>query len=246
MATLHYDRLVPTIFESTTSQAGYPATNLGNESLARPWKGVGVGVEDLTLRLPAAATIQTVFLDDVNFDSCTVKRSANGVDFVDVGVATAYPNEHGRYRGKITVGVAGLVAIRLAIAAGAANDGLADWRGGAVYLFGSSAPIPVGPSYNYRTRTKRPRISAELANGLVAQARTGLNIDRIDFPYERKFDKSLRLLKMKAEQGTVLLSMDIPDWPDQMWPVRYLDDASEEAFPKVHKAQGSLVLTEVV
>lgn len=244
MATLHHTKLTPLSWSATSAQDGFPASNTGNESLARPWKATATTAHEHVTEL-AAAHVQTVFFHDVNFATCDVYYSNNGVDFILVGAALSYPDEYGRRRGKITVNQPGVVAIKIAIANGASQDGLGHWRVGAVYLYGSSMVIPIGPSYGYRVRTKRPRVSVELANGQTAQARTGLNIDRIEFPYDRKFAQSLRVLHEKSSLGTVLVSMDIDDWPEQMWPVQNLGIEMEEDFYKVHKAKGAFTLTEV-
>lgn len=247
MTTLYYNKLTPQAFAATTAQAGYPASNAGLESIDRPWLSTTLGANDFTVSFAALTFVDTAFIHDANFLICTVERSADGVNFANVGVLTTHADEHGRRRGKIAVGGATLKALRYRVAAaGASDDGAAWWRIGAQYLFGSSLVVATGPSYNYRVSTRRPRVSAELPNFQVAQASTGPNIDRIEVPYDRKNGQSLRDVKVKAEQGTVLLSLDLADWPHQVWPVRSQDEEISEAFYKVHKAQGSFILTEVV
>jgi hypothetical protein len=49
-----------------------------------------------------------------------------------------------------------------------------------------------------------------------------------------------------AKAGTVVFSMDLPDWPAQQWPVRYVERESSEVFFRVRKAQRAVSLREVV
>lgn len=245
MPTLYHDKISLEAVESTTSQAGYGPLNLANESIDMPWRAAALGAEEVTLSF-ASSAVAGIFLHDVNFAACMVQRSDDGVAFVDVGEATAYPDEHGRYRILLAVGEPGQEAVRIQIEAGASLDGLSYWRAGAAHLFAASQAVATGPNYGYGVNTVRPRVSRQLLNGQTAQASTGVNVDKVRFTYERKHSQLLRPLREKAERGVVVLSMDLPDWPWQAWPVRYLDEQADEVFHKLKKAQGQLTLTEVV
>lgn len=247
MATLHSSKLVPTgTITATDSQAGYPPVNLSSEALGLPWRSTSAGAKEVILPWLAVQTIQTLFLHDVNFATCTVQKSVDGVAWVAVGVLTTYADQHGRRRGQITINAAGQLALRIQIGAATPLDGLGYWRIGAAHVFGAVATLPVGPKYGYQERVKKAQLAVELPNNAMAVARTGPRRAVIEISIERKFDQSMEDLLSKAEAGTVLLSLDFPEWPAQAWPVRYIEQEAVENYFKVHKAQRALVFHEVI
>lgn len=229
---LHYNKLTPTVFSATTAAAGYPATNLGNESVQRPWRATGLLAEDVKLQLPAVATIQTLTVQDVNFASATVEKSVDGAAWVAVGVMTTYADRHGRRRGSITINAAGQLAVRFRIAAGASTDGLAYWRCGSASLFGSVVTLSATADYGYTVNTRRPRVAVELANGSEATATTGPNVDRIELSFPRQNTELIDDLVQKPTAGTCWLDMGLPNYPEQQWPVRCLASNVNETFTK--------------
>lgn len=246
MPTVHYSKLSPASWASTTYQPGYGPEALATEGLSRSWRATGALAETLVITLPTATAIQTLFLHDVNFALATVEKSVDGVAWTAAGELTTYANESGRRRGSLVVGAAGLLALRVSIAAGVPTDGLAYWRAGAAYLFGASAALPVGPRIGYGVRTQRAVIGDALPNNQVPLARTGSDADVIELAFERKFDQSLQTLVERAKAGTIVFSMDLADWPEQQWPARYVERESAEIFFRVRKAQRTVQLREMV
>lgn len=246
MTTVHHTKLAPVAWAATTSQAGAGPDNLATEGLARPWLATAAGANAVTITLAAPATIQSLLLHDVNFASATVEKSVDGVAWTAAGVLTPAANDAGRMRGLLVVAGAGLLALRIHIAAGAPLDGATSWRIGAAYLFGASTALPVAPRIGYSVKTRRAVIGEELANNQVPLARTGYDADVIEMVYERKYGESLAALVERAKAGTVALAMDLVDWPEQVWPVRYVDRESTENYFRVHKAQRTIAVREVV
>jgi hypothetical protein len=227
---LHYSKLTPVAFAATTAQAGYPATNLGSESILKPWYATTTGANDVTFTLAAPLFVQTLFVHDVNFASCTVEKSVDGVAWVAVGVLTTYPDRHGRRRGNITVNAAGQLALRARIASAPTTDGLAFHRIGAAYVFAAAVAVLALPQYGYRVRQKRPRVSKDLPNGQTAVATTGANRDRIDFTLDRQYTEVADDLVQRTSAGTCLVDLQLPFYPEQQWPVRCLEEDLEENF----------------
>ncbi len=247
MAKIYYDKRAFTVAQSTTAQAGYPASNLLNESLRRPWRGTGVLAEDVTLTAPAAVGVDSLCLHDVNFASCTVRKSADGVAFNVVGVLTTYPDRHGRRRGRITINDAGVKALQIQIGAGATTDGLAYWRGGAAYPMGSSHQVPADLNFPLNEEPIDPAISKDLVNGLLAEAGTGERFSRIDTAWHREATESLQTLITKAKFATVWFDAGTADYPEQQWPLYLPLKASvRESFDRFRFSRPALQFTERV
>ena len=244
MIKIHYGKLTPTVFSATTSQAGYPATNLGSESILKPWRAAALGAEDVALQLPAVAMIQTFALHDVNFAAATIEKSVDGAVWVAVGAMTTYADRHGRRRGVITINTAGQKAVRFRIAAGASTDGLAYWRAGAGYLFGSVVNVGAAVEYGYRVRTRRPRVAVEMVNGDVATAVTGANVDRIELNFPRQDTESVDEIIQRASAGTCWMDMVRSNYPEQQWPVRCVDADIEETFSARNISANAIALRE--
>jgi hypothetical protein len=244
--TLHYAKLSPTSWAATEVAVGYPASNVGLESIGRPWRSTTLGANDLTIVLPVISGVQTLFLHDVNFATCNIEKSVDGAVFVAVGALNTYADRHGRRRGYITIAAAGQKAVKIRIAAGATTDGLAFWRIGASYLFSSVLTPSAAVKYGYSARTKRPRVSTQLPNGLTAVATTGNNIDRLNLTFERLYSEIADDIIQKASAATCLLDVGLPNYPEQQWPVRCLEEDLEETFSNKNLSSIGVPLTEVV
>lgn len=243
---LSHTKAIATVFAATTAQAGYPATNAGNESLGRPWYSTTTGANDFTITFPAPVVIASWCLHDVNFSGVPARRSADGVVFTALGNFVSYPDENGRRRGRIAVGGAAVKSLQLQIPNGASLDGLTFHRIGASYPWTAELSLPHGVNYGYRVRTTRPQAEQSLVNGLTAVARTGLDIDRIEMTFERKFSSSLRELITRPSAATCWFETMNAEYPEQAWPVKLRDRDIEEVYFKVHKAQRTIALGEVV
>lgn len=243
---LYHTKLFPVSFVATTEAPGYPANNLGSESLALPWRATGLGATTVTITLQGLSSMMALGLHDVNFATCTVDRSVDGAAWVNVGVLTSYADRHGRRRGSIFINTAGQLAVRFVIGAGASTDGLGYWRGGAVQLFSSLATVGALPEYGYRVRTRRPRIATELRNRRIAMASTGMNLDRIALSFGNRLPtETLDEFIARTTSGTCWLNMELSDYPEQQWPVRFLEEDAEEVFARKKLSSTDVVLTEV-
>lgn len=237
---LHYGKLAVDTFTATTEAVGYPASNLGSESLAKPYRATGAGATDIVLQLAAPATIQTLFLHDVNFAAATIAKSVDGVAWVPVGELDTYADRHGRRRGVLILAAAGQLSVKMSIAAGATGDGLGYWRAGAAYLFGAMAAPSALPSYGYTVRTRRPRVSVDLPNGRTAAASTGPNVDRVELTLDRQSIELADDLVQRTTAGTCVLDLELSRYPEQLWPVRCVEQDLSENFRA--KVLSSIVL----
>jgi hypothetical protein len=244
---LYFGKIVPSAIAATTAAAGFPALNLASEQLGKPWNATGLGATDITVTLPALSTVMLVAIHDVNFATCNVQKSVDGVAWVNVGALNTYRDRHGRRRGSLLVNAAGQLALKLQIAAGVATDGLAAWRGGSVYVFTSLGSVSAVPEYGYTQRTKRPRVTTQFPNGLTATAKTGPNVDRLELSFGRRlYTELVDDLVEKASAGTCWVDLQLPNYPEQQWPVRIIDDELPETFDTKPTSTLKVALTEVV
>jgi hypothetical protein len=107
---LYFGKLAPSAIAATTAAAGFPAINLASEQLGKPWNATGLGATDITVTLPALSTVMLVAIHDVNFATCNVQKSVDGVAWVNVGALNTYRDRHGRRRGSLLVNAAGQLA----------------------------------------------------------------------------------------------------------------------------------------
>lgn len=218
-AQIFHTKRVATAWTSTTAAAGFGPSNVSNESLGRPWKATGTGAEDLTITFAAAATVHTLFVHDVNFASCTVRKSADGSSFSSVGTLTTYADRDGRRRGRITINDANVRAVQLQIASGSPTDGAAAWRVGAAYPMTTQHQPPADLIFPVVEDAIDPGVSVELPNGIEASASTGVRFARLETNWQRESNESLATFLEKAKAATIIFDAGTSDYPEQQWPV---------------------------
>lgn len=245
MARLYYDLVVPTSAAATSAQAGFPASNACTPFIEMPWRSKNTTAQDLTVSFPAGA-VAGVILQDVNFATCTVKSTANGVAF-DAGVAMAtYANPLGRRRGAILLALAGKVGVRISIPAGATTDGLPYFRVGSVLVFMNSAKLATAPAKGYGVDMQMPQEASVLRNGQDSQANMGPMFDRLEFSFLQKYNQDFSFMLQALRRGICGLDMELTNFPDQIWPVRQTGNAVKREYPKANSYRFSLSLREIV
>lgn len=248
MGTLHHGKVIATAFAATTSQAGYPATNVGGESLARPWRATGLGATDVTITFPAATTVKTWHLHDVNFGSAQILKSADGIAFVTIvgSPLVTFMGKESRRRGAILVNDANVKAMRVSIAAGAATDGLGYWRIGSAPPFSNSFTFGAPHQFGYRARFVYPQVRNGLVNGPDAVAYTGPGYHMIQLPFKPYDTDDIEPIVRLARSGTVLLDLAMTNFPWQIWPARLDEREMDEAFEAAKLSELTLNFREVV
>lgn len=246
MGSFYYGKRTVSSATATTAAAGYPASNVGLESIARPWRATGVTGEDVVLNFSAADPAAAVLLEDVNFESCAVLKSVDGSAFTSVGTLATYADKiTGRRRGLLVIDDATVKAVKLTISAGAATDGLAYWRIGAGYVFSSAATMPRSAGLDMRVRGLFPQVRADLPNAQVAVATTGSDALGLSIPFKRMHSQDALELLRRARAGTVGLNLGLGDYPEFVLPVRHIEGQQEEAFPQYRISQFTVELREV-
>jgi hypothetical protein len=249
MAKLWCAPQTPSSFAATDAQAGYPASNIGLQSLGRPWYAIDAGGKEVTINFPAPSLVQVLHLHDVNFATANVQKSVSGGAFVNVGALNPAANEDGRYRGYLTINEALCTALKIQIAAGNPTDGLLFWRVGSGYLFRTVLTLPFALEYGYELDTQYSQIGTVLVNKRKAVARIGggsADHDEIKLPYNAKNSESLADIVRRTRLGTCLFTTDLPNYPEELWPVIRQEDNSTKSRYAVNLAKRSITLTEVV
>lgn len=246
MASIYYGKLSIVAVTATDAASGYPASNAALESLGRPWRSADAGAKDVVLDLGSSQAINAIFLHDVNFASATIARSADNVSYTSVGALTTYAGRHGRRRGKISLAGASARYVKISISAGTPADGAAYWRIGAAYLFASKVSPTAILVLPLNVTTRRPRASVDLPNGATAIAVTGAPIDRIEINVDRDNAQSADDLIQLVDAGSAAFDMELANYPEQMWPVRYLENQLAESFNRPLRSGWRMVFTEIV
>lgn len=246
-ATIYYDKRTVLGASATTAADGYPAANVATQSLRRPWRSVGTGANDVTLPLAALVAVHSFCIHAANFATCTVRKSADGVAFTTVGVLTAYPDRHGRYRGRIVVNDPGVKAIQIQIGAGTPADAAPYWSLGAAYPMGSAHVVPADLIFPVNEEVVEPAFSTELANKQVAEASAGERFSKIDTVWQRESIESLQTLIQKTRGYTVWFDAGTSDYPEQQWPLYLpLQSSVRESFDRFRFSKPTLSFVERV
>lgn len=246
MGVFYYTKLAGLSWSATDAQAGYPASNAGLESIARDWRAVDAGTKDWVVNFAAATTVQALLLEDVNFASAAVLKSPDGSSFSSVGTLTTYADKlTGRRRGLIVVNDANVKALKVTITSGSTMDGLTYWRVGASYPFAAVSTLARMADYGMRVRAIFPKVSVELPNKQIAQAVTGADILAVSMSFNRQFDEDVLELQRRARVATVGLSLGLSDYPELVFPARYIDEGVEDALNFYRRSQTSMELREV-
>jgi hypothetical protein len=243
MGKIYTGKLTPAAFVATSEAAGYPASNVGSESVAMPWKATSTGANDFTITWPSAQTVAAILVNDVNFASCPVQKSPDAAAYSAAGVLTTYADKlTGRRRGLIVINDANVRGIKLQIS-GTPTDAIA-WRIGALYPFSIETAMPRMPEYGASVRGIFPGLRNELPNGQVAQASTGEDVLVISMQFDRRYDEDALELMRRARIGAVGLSLAPDNFPELVLPVRFYGEQQGETLAHFDYAESTLELRE--
>lgn len=247
MASIYYAKRAAVSCSSTDAQSGYPASNAALESISRPWWAVDAGAKDWIVNFSAAASVQALLLQDVNFTSASVYKSPDGSTFNLVGTITnAADTITGRYRGLIVINDSNVKAVKVSIGSGTPADGLSYWRIGAVYPFASVSAVPRMPDFGVKVNATFPNVSTQLANKQTPFAVTGPDIIELTMPYERAYNQDVFEMLRRSRAATIGLALQPTNYPELVLPVRSYLDSLAETMGFLNLTQSELTLREVV
>jgi hypothetical protein len=203
---------------ATTSATGYPATNISLPQVGRPWRSGDLTEQEVVLDLGASVTPESLWLQDVNFASAVVERSADNVTYSAVGTLTSYADLHGRRKGLITVSEA-CRYLRVTIAAGTPTDDAAYFSIGAGYVFEEVETAPQAPTAgSMDIEVNYPQSRIDLANGRTVISDLGAPYIVLSGRIDETSDEDVARLLRLARAGTIGLDLERTDrW--QAWPM---------------------------
>lgn len=248
MGDLYYGKITPSAFSATTAATGYPASNIGNESIDMPWKATVAGTgdpSDVIFTLSVAQMVKGLLLSDVNFASAAVAKSPDGTTYSSVGTITSYADKWtDRRRALIVVNDANVKTLKITVSAGTPLDGTTQWRIGAGYLFSSTVALPRMPDFGMKVRAIYPKVQTELANKQLPQALTGVDILELSLPYNRRYDQDVLEMLRRARGGTVGLSLVPTNYTELVLPVYHVANNIEETLGMLDVSQLTIDLRE--
>jgi hypothetical protein len=242
---IYFGKLPIIAVTATDAAAGFPASNVALESLGRPWRSTSTGAKDVILDMGASVAIDSLFVHDVNFASALVATSPDNITYTPLGTLNTFAGRRGRRRGRISVS-ATTRFLKISISAGTPSDGAAFWRIGAGYVFSSKVKPAALPDRPLKVTTLRPQVSGSLPNQIPAVAAIGSKIDRIEFAIPRVATDSLDDFIQRPEAGSILLDLEDPAYPEQIWPVRYVENSTAEQFDEYQHSVTAFVFYEIV
>lgn len=246
MAKLFYNRVTAVAWSVTNALEGYPASNVSLEAVDRPYKSTGSGVVDLVITFAAAVNVAALLLQDVNFASCTVLKSADGSSFTSVGTLTTYADKWtGRRRALIEINDASVKAVKISIGAGTPTDGTSTWRIGSAYPFGASSTLPRMADYNTRVKAIYPKVRTELENKQVAQATTGADILVVSLPFLRASSDDVLEMVRRGRIGTIGFTALSTNYPELALPLKYVDEEQTESLDFFNYGRLDIEMREV-
>lgn len=245
MGSIYYEKTVAVNVLSTTSAVGYPATNAALESLSRPWRSTSTGANDLTLHFQAAGSVKALLVQDANFASCSVLKSADGAAFSSVGTLTTYADKlTARRRGIIVIDDNNVKAVRLSISSGTPTDGESFWRAKA-YPFASASSVSGHFLTGARVDAIFPEVRSVLANEKVALASTGEAVLVLTIPALRQYNEDILEVVRRARAGTVAIDFQLVDYPEMVLPVRFVAGKQGEELAQYRITKQTIELREV-
>lgn len=158
---------------ATTEAAGYPASNLLNTDILRPWRSNGVGAHNIDIDLGATGLLQGILLQATNIQTCNVYVGASNPANVLVGTMTCAVEENGRRKGLIYNSALSLYRYIRINALSTSPSSQPYFQIGAVHVFAARSTDQIAPLQGARLRRTYPAFQADLPNGAQVSARTG-------------------------------------------------------------------------
>ena len=235
---------ITTVTTATNSASTHPVANVNQEGVAREWRATGSGANEIIFNLGASLALGCIELHGINFASAPILTSPNGSTTTARGTLTRYANKQGRGRGIVSLDGVTAQYVHVQIPSATPVDGAAFHRIGSATIMKTRLLMPIAPAKGYGVVTRVPQIRTVLANGRVAAAAIGQDIDEVRFSFRRKYDQSLDTFIQQLRIGAVI-DMALPQFPHHIWPLRFNGDALESSHPKANSEESSIVLMEI-
>ena len=223
-AKVHHTQRIPTTFSATSFTAGFPASNLGDSLIDRPWRSSGTALQNIDIDLGASVTVTAVCVQHTNAPSMTVLADNGTPATVPRGTLTPVQDHTGRRRGALEFS-ASVRYIRLQIPAAsvvAEDNGVAlgYYYIGAVYVFGATLALPRDPLYGSRIEQVVPQDLIELPNGQAIAVGAGAAYSQVSLQFSAQAGQDIERARRLARLAPCWLDLDIASERWRQWPVR--------------------------
>lgn len=248
MARILYDRKAISAAGATNAASGYPASNVLEPAIRRPWRstgsadGIQVWLDQGSALIPGYLFVQQH--NAVNFGF----RGGNITPPTTVVGSIVDPRKEPNGRVKnVQQFTASVRYVGFRCAGISTIDDASAWEVGALHLFQWALTIPA-PLYPATIRRVRPRYQAELPNGQLADADAGPAYSVIDLRFRPTLADAdaVGQIERIANAGICVLDLEHPARPDWVWPVRIQMTEVVEEVDRVMTTAIALTCREVV
>lgn len=242
--TLLFGLIPVSVASSNTAAAGFPASNVINTQVLKPWKATGVAADFVQLDLGAATAVNGVAINDANMNSVTVLADNVNPPTTNRGTLTLTQDAQGRYKGMLAF-AATFRYVKFVIATGTTNDGTSAWRISCAYPFSSTFSLPRDPLFGEsELDANTPQSRVDLDNGQVIRDTTGPNFVTLTLQFRGGAADDHEQLQQYARAGLCWLNMNISNAPWQQWPVRHHDPKITRKFTGFNAEEVDITLKE--
>lgn len=243
-AKLHHTVLPIDAMAATSAATGYPASNVMNVSVGKPWRSTSVASNNLDIDLGTTRTAPVIGIQGPNAASCTLSYGAAAYTTTSAGTQTLAQDRHGRR--KHTLALAGSVRyIRLVFGAAAPDDALDYFEVGAIHVFASTLSLPDEPLTGAELSARYPQTAIELANGADITLERGVPRQRIALRFRSLRTVDIEQAVRLARKGACWLDLDVAANRELQWPVRHLEGEQSRTLSRAAQDEASITLREV-
>ncbi len=229
---------------ATSAAAGYPASNVANPRIARPWLATGAGVQSVELDLGASVPVAAIGLTASNAPSVDIYAGNAPAPAALIETLLMPLDEDARRRGSLIGGFGTVRYIRLEFAANIAGVGVAP-NLGAAYVFAASMDLPAQPLYGMRVSTEYPQTDVDLPNGAAFAVDRGPSRQVVAMSFGLLAGQFAKSLARHARAGACWLDLDVSNERWLQWPVRHLDPQVVRSYDRVSRQTVAVNLREI-
>jgi hypothetical protein len=247
---LHHNIRDLSSISATSAAANYPATNLRETSVDRPWRSTTNALQNIDIDLANSLAVTAIGVQMTNAPTVTVFADTFTVPTTSRGVITPVTDNNGRRKGSLAFS-ATVRYIRLQIPATsvvADDDGTvqAYYTIGSVYVFANTLTLPRDPLYGQSsTELLTPQTSVDLANGQNVTSNNGAPVTVINLGFSARAQDDVERARRLARLGPAWLDLDIASERWRQWPVRSVVERVTRSIARVNGERVELPFREL-
>lgn len=249
-AKLHFRNANIGAATATSAAAGYPATNVREAPVDKPWRSTTNALQNLDIDLGSSRSVVAVAVQGTNAPSFTVTADNSNPPTTNRGTLTLAQDNNARRKGVLEF-AASVRYIRLQMPATsvvADDDGTVQsyyWVG-AVYVFEATLTMPRDPLYGQSTvQHLRPQTSIDLDNGQNVTSSDGASVSLLQLGFSGRSDQDIERAARLARLGICWLDLGIASERWRQWPVRENTETVDRRASRYNAEQVELRFREI-